>query len=66
MEEKMQIQSGEVRESRKDDEGKEEESATGRLGWVARGEYVRLLLRTRPAIGSYLLNRREMEEEGEK
>ena len=39
---------------------------TGRVGWVARGEYVRLLLKARPAIGSYMLSRREAEEEGEK
>lgn len=39
----------------------------GRVGWVARGQYVRLLLlRARPAIGSYLLSRREAEEEREK
>lgn len=35
------------------------------MGWVARGEYVRLPLRARPAIGSYLLSRREAEEERE-
>lgn len=53
-------------ESRKDAEEKGEERAAGRVTWVARGEYVRLLLRTRPAIGSYLLSRREAEEEREK
>lgn len=38
----------------------------GRVGWVARGEYVRLLLRARPVIGRYLLSRSEAEEEREK
>lgn len=53
-------------ENRKNDKGKGEERATGRVGWVARVEYVRLLLRARPAIGSYLLSRREAEEERKK
>lgn len=41
----------------KGEEGEEEEeAAAGRVGWVARGEYVSLLLSERPAaIGSYLL-----------
>lgn len=36
------------------------------LGWVAKVEYVRLLLlRARHAIGSYLLSKTEAEEEEE-
>lgn len=57
----------EVGESRKNDEGKGEEKVAGRVGWVARGEYVRLLLlRAWPAIGSSLLCWRDAEEEREK
>lgn len=51
----------------KDDTGKGEERVTGRVSWVARGEYVELLLlRAKPAIGRYLLSKREAEEEREK
>lgn len=42
---------------------KGEERVAGRMAWVARGEYVRLLLKASSAIGSCSLSRREAEGE---
>lgn len=51
----------------KDDKGKGEERGTSGVSWVARGEYVELLLlRAKPAIGRCLRSRGEAELEREK